>query len=348
MNPFPESCPMPIPAGQRLLLAHGEGAGLTRRLLERLIWPRLSNPILDQHGDSALLPRSDQVPVISTDSFVVSPLFFPGGDIGSLAIHGTVNDLAMSGAEPKFLTLSLIAEEGLPIEILEAVLDSTAAAVKRCQVQVVAGDTKVVPRGAVDQLFINTTGLGYRPRSVDWGWHRIQPGDQILVSGTMGDHGLAILSAREQFQFDSPIQSDSAPLHELVQSLLVSDLDIHLLRDPTRGGVAAVLHEIVEATKLAIRIEEKQLPVQPEVRGACEILGLDPIYIANEGKLILVVSARDGDRALRCLHDHPLGHKAAMIGRVEEQAMPTVWVEGIMGASRVLDEPSGAPLPRIC
>lgn len=342
------TCPLPHTNNDCFLLAHGEGAGLTRKFLDQYLRPLLDNRYLMQRGDAAVLAQEDHLPVISTDSYVVSPLFFPGGDIGCLAVHGTVNDLAVTGATPKYLTLSLMIEEGLPLATMERVLQSVADSAQRCRVQVVAGDTKVVPRGHLDQLFINTTGIGYRPHAIDWGMPRIQPGDHVLLSGTMGDHGLAILAAREQLHFAKPIKSDTTPLHELVNALQKHHSSIHCMRDPTRGGVAAVLHEMVEGTGFSIRIYENQLPIRPDVRGACEILGLNPIYIANEGKAIVVVAPEAADSVLSTMREHPLGRDAARIGIIESKRPPLVWIEGLMGIARVLDEPSGAPLPRIC
>jgi hydrogenase expression/formation protein HypE len=286
--------------------------------------------------------------VLTTDSSVVSPLFFPGGDIGKLAVHGGINDLAVTGAEPMYLSLALILEEGLPLEILRRVIASVAEAARACRVVVVTGDTKVVPAGAADQLFLSVTAVGRRLPEANLGADRIRVGDRILISGTLGDHGLAILTAREQLQLDPPLQSDSAPLHDLIRSLLQCGAEVHWMRDPTRGGLSAALHEVCEASGLSVVLEETALPLRPAVRGACEILGLDPLYIANEGKLVGIVAESSAERALECLRGHPQGRDAALVGAVVEQKRAQVLVRGPLGALRILDEPTGAPLPRIC
>jgi hydrogenase expression/formation protein HypE len=278
----------------------------------------------------------------------VTPLFFPGGDIGRLAVFGAVNDLAVSGAEPLFLSLGLIVEEGLPISTLRQVMSSVREAANKCEVQIVAGDTKVVPRGAADQLFLHVAGLGRLRTAVDLGPHLVQPGDCILISGTLGDHGIAILTAREGFDFEGEILSDSASVFELVTGLLENEIDVRWMRDPTRGGVAATLHELVESAQITIEIDEPLLPITPVVRGACEVLGLDPLHVANEGKVVAVVSAADADRAIEIWRRMPNGACAAMIGRVFDVGRPEVLVRSALGVVRVLDEPAGAPLPRIC
>ena len=339
---------MPLPEGDCVLLAHGEGARLTRRLIRELLLPALDNRWLRPLADAAVLPAVAGELVLTTDSSVVSPLFFPGGDIGKLAVHSGINDLAVTGAEPMYLSLALILEEGLPLTILRRVIASLAEAARACGVCVVTGDTKVVPRGAVDQLFLNVTAVGRRHPGANLGAERIRPGDRVLVSGTLGDHGLAILAAREQLDLEPPLQSDTAPLWELVRSLLESGVEVHWMRDPTRGGLSAVLHEVCEATGLSIVLEESTLPLQPAVRGACELLGLDPLYVANEGKLTALVSPADAERALACLREQPLGRDAAVVGEVVARQAAAVLVRGPLGTLRILDEPSGAPLPRIC
>lgn len=344
----PVSCPNPHPAGERILLAHGEGARLTRKLVRVVLLEAFDNEFLRPLSDGAILPAIDGRLVISTDGYVVSPLFFPGGDIGSLAVHGTVNDLAVSGAEPLYLSLGLIIEEGLPLEQLARVVASIREAARQCGVLVVTGDTKVVPRGAADGLFITTTGVGRLRPNTDIGPHRVRPGDRVLVSGTLGDHGIAILSAREGLDLGPTLQSDTAPLHEMVASLLNAGLDVHFLRDPTRGGVSAVLHELSEASGFSLVLDEQAIPLSDPVRGACEILGLDPLYVANEGKLLLVTAADDAQRALATLRQHPRGQRAAIFGEVSALAPAQVLVRSPLGSLRVLDEPSGAPLPRIC
>ncbi len=343
------SCPLPYPTADRALLAHGEGAGLSRRLIREVLLEAFDNEFLRPLADGALLPAFDGRVVMSTDSYVVSPLFFPGGDLGKLAVHGTVNDLAVCGAEPLYLSLGLIVEEGLPLDTLRRVVWSVRDAARSCGVQVVTGDTKVVPRGAADGLFANTTGLGRMRPGLDLGAHRVRPGDRVLVSGTIGDHGIAVLATREGLELGDGLCSDTAPLHDLVAALLRSGADVRFLRDPTRGGVSAVLHELAEAAGVEVVLEELALPVSGAVRGACELLGLDALYVANEGKLLAVVGPQDSERALACLREHESGRQAALIGEVVSVGgQGRVLVRGPLGALRVLDEPSGAPLPRIC
>jgi hydrogenase expression/formation protein HypE len=345
---LPGACPLPHLAGDRILLAHGEGARLTRRLIREILLEAFDNEFLRPLSDAALLPPSVGRLVMTTDGYVVSPLFFPGGDIGKLAVYGTVNDLAVCGAEPLYLSLGFIIEEGLPLEVLRQVVCSIRDAARLCSVAVVTGDTKVVPRGAADGLFVHTTGIGRMRPGIDLGPHRVQPGDRVLVSGTVGDHGIAILSAREGLELGPILHSDTAPLHELVRSLFDSAIDVHFLRDPTRGGVSAVLHELGDATGLSVVLDEPSVPLAEPVRGACELLGLDPLYVANEGKLVVIVAPQDAERALVCLRQHACGREAAIIGEIASMTPPQVLVRAPLGALRVLDEPTGAPLPRIC
>jgi hydrogenase expression/formation protein HypE len=335
-------------AGDRILLAHGEGARLTRRLIRDVLLDAFDNDFLRPMADSAVLPRIDGQVVMTTDSYVVSPLFFPGGDIGKLAVNGTINDLAVSGAEPLYVSLGLIIEEGLPLETFKRLVQSIGDTARACRVQVVTGDTKVVPRGAADGLFVNTTGIGRLRTGVDLGAHRVRPGDRVLISGTIGDHGVAILSARERLEFEASLQSDTAPLHDLVESLLDTEIGIHFMRDPTRGGVSAAMHELTDAAGVSVVLNEQCIPLSEPVRGACEILGLDPLYVANEGKLMAIVAQESAERALGCLRRHPLGKASAIVGEITANSPPQVLVRGPLGGLRVLDEPSGAPLPRIC
>ncbi len=346
-TPFMPTCPTPLPVGAQIMLAHGEGARLTRRLIREELLPVLGNDLLGPLADSATLPACDGTLLMTTDSSVVSPLFFPGGDIGTLAVHSAVNDLAVCGAVPLYLSLAFILEEGFDVGLLRRILCCIAAAANTCGVRVVTGDTKVVPRGAADGIFINTTGLGRLRAGVDLGPHRVRPGDQILVSGTLGDHGLTVLAARNRLDFKG-LASDTAPLHDLVAHLLDCGADVHFLRDPTRGGAAGVLYELLEHGPWDIRLDESALPLSDAGRGACELLGLDPWFIANEGKLIAVVAEADTERALAAMKKHPLGKQAIRVGEVREGGMRQVVVQGILGAERVLDEPTGAPLPRIC
>jgi len=345
---FSLSCPAPLHDAERILLAHGEGARLTRRLIRQELLTAFANPFLEQLADGATLPDLGGRIVMTTDSSVVSPLFFPGGDIGALAIHGAINDLAVCGAVPMYLSIALILEEGLPLDVFRRVIRSMKEASQICGVQIVTGDTKVVPRGNADQIFISTTGIGRLRPGANLGVHRVQPGDKIIVSGTLGDHGLAILAAREGLDMGEGLCSDTAPVHDLVANLLASNADVHFLRDPTRGGVAAVLQELVEQTGLAIRIDEARIPISAAARGACELLGLDPLHIANEGKIVAVVADVGAEAALAALKLHPLGRRSMVIGEVGADASPAVVLVNRYGQLRVVDEPSGAPLPRIC
>ena len=346
-TPF-DSCPAPLRDTSRILLGHGSGGGLSAQLLERVFLPALGNPILDRMEDQAVLDVSAGRIAFTTDSFVVTPLFFPGGDIGSLSVHGTVNDLAMSGARPVHLAAAFILEEGLEMDELQRVVASMARAAHAAGVAVVAGDTKVVGRGSADRMFITTTGLGFVPAGVELGAHRVRPGDAVLISGTLGDHGVAIMAARQDLGLEGALASDSAPLHGLVAALLAACPSVHALRDPTRGGLAATLHEIATRARAGIVLEEKALPVRDDVRGACEILGLDPVHVANEGKLVAFVPEADADAALCALRAHPLGRDAARIGAVTAEHEGRVVVRTTIGGRRVLERSWGELLPRIC
>jgi hydrogenase expression/formation protein HypE len=308
----------------------------------------LDNDFLRVAGDAALLPALGGPIAMTTDSFVVSPLFFPGGDIGSLAVFGTVNDLAMAGARPRWISLALIVEEGLEFSVLERVLASVASAARRVGVLVVAGDTKVVPRGAADQLFINTSGVGEVVATPPPGPQGLEVGDELIVTGPIGRHGMAVMAAREGIDFHPLPQSDSAPLIEAVAALQSAQLPIRALRDATRGGLGAVLHEWAEACGKTLAVQEPLLPVLPEVRGACELLGLDPIHVANEGTMVVAVPAGQSERALEILRGVAETAQAAVIGRVERPGLAAVVVERGTSQKIPLDEPTGAPLPRIC
>ena len=342
------TCPAPLADASRILLGHGSGGGLSAQLLERVFLPALGNPILDRLEDQAILEVEAGRLAFTTDSFVVTPLFFPGGDIGSLAVHGTVNDLAMSGARPVYLSAAFILEEGLAMEELQRAVASMAAAAREAGVTVVAGDTKVVGRGSADRMFITTTGLGVVPAGVNLGADRVRDGDAVIVSGTLGDHGVAIMAARQDLGLEGDLVSDSASLHGLVASLLAACPSVHALRDPTRGGLAATLHEIAARAGTGIEIEETALPVRDDVRGACEILGLDPVHVANEGKLVAFVPEADAAAALRALRGHPLGAGAARIGAVTSDHAGRVVVRTTIGGRRVLERSWGELLPRIC
>lgn len=330
-----------------MLLAHGEGARLTRNLIRDILLEAFDNEFLRPLADGAVLPPCEGRLVVTTDGFVVSPLFFPGGDIGSLAVHGTINDLAVSGAIPTYITLGLIVEEGLLLTTLRRVVQSIGEAARACGVSVVTGDTKVVPHGAADGLFVHTTGIGRLRPGIDWGTHRVRPGDRILVNGSIGEHGMAILAAREHFDLGVTLVSDTAPLHELVEAICATSLDVHFVRDATRGGVSAVLHELVRSADVSVVLDESALPVSDPVRGACEILGLDPLHVACEGRLVAVVAGECAERAVAAMQSHRLGTGTALIGEVVGGDIGVV-VRGILGVHRSLDEPTGAPLPRIC
>ena len=319
-------------------------------LIREVFAPPLDNPYLRQMADSAVV-GSTAVPrqlAISTDSFVVRPLFFPGGDIGSLAIHGTVNDVAMSGARPLWLTAGFILEEGLEMAVLERVVHSMAEAAHAAGVQVVAGDTKVVERGHGDSIYINTAGVGIVMEGIEVGPDRAQGGDVVLLSGTVGDHGIAVLSRREGLEFETELVSDSAALNGLVETLLAAAPNTHCLRDPTRGGLAAALNELAETSKVGVEIEEAAVPVRPAVAAACEMLGFDPLTVANEGKLIAFVPPEEAEVALEALQAHPLGQEAARIGVVTKEHPGMVLARTPIGGRRIVDMPLGELLPRIC
>jgi len=336
------------PGDTIILMSHGGGGRRTQQLLHDHILAPLDNPILRQMDDAACLDLAGAELAITTDSYVVRPLFFPGGDIGRLAVSGTVNDLAMQGAEPRYLTLGLILEEGLLLSDLDRIMQSLAATAAEAGVQVVAGDTKVVERGAGSGLFINTAGLGLRRPGVNTHIANARPGDVILITGTIGDHGIAVLSQREGLSFQTTLVSDVAPLQGLIAALLAAVPGIHALRDPTRGGVAAALNDIASAAQVAIRIEEAALPLRPEVRGACGLLGIDPLGVANEGKALVICAAADEARALGTLRAHPLGRKACRIGTVLSAPAGRVLLHTGIGGERLLGMPLGDDLPRIC
>lgn len=342
------SCPIPEAAGERVTLAHGEGGRLTRKLIAEHLLPALGNQILSSLGDAAALPNVVGPLAFTTDSFVVSPLFFPGGDIGTLAVYGTVNDLAVSGARPRWISLSLIIEEGLPFAALDRILQSIAMAAQVAQVEVVTGDTKVVPQGAVDKLFINTAGIGEIVAPAPPGPSSLEAGDELIVTGPLGRHGIAILASRENLGFEPPPHSDCAPLTPAVSILREAQYPIRAMRDATRGGVAAVLHEWAAQVPVTMQIDETLLPITAEVRGVCELLGLDPLHIANEGVMVIAVPTGWGQRAVSLLHTLEVAAQAAVIGQVIPQRIAPVVVRRALGKDQPLDEPSGSPLPRIC
>ena len=341
-------CPAPLAAGDLVLLGHGSGGKLSADLIRNLFLPLFGNPTLDRLEDQAVLPVGGVRLAFTTDSFVVKPLFFPGGDIGSLAVHGTVNDLAMGGAMPLALSAAFIIEEGLPMETLARIAESMARAAREAGVEIVTGDTKVVERGKGDGVFINTTGIGLVRGGVELSASAARPGDVVLVSGYLGDHGIAIMAQREGLEFDCPVASDSAALHTLVAAMLDASTGIRALRDPTRGGLASTLNEIAGQSRAGIALDERAIPVREAVRGACELLGLDPLYVANEGKLVAIVAPEAAGAVLAAMREHPLGRDAARIGTVTQSNAGLVTLRTLLGVTRVVDMLSGDQLPRIC
>ena len=338
-------------------LAHGAGGKMMNDLIREVLAPPLDNDLLRQMADATVVqpgtwnlePQTSNLRLaISTDSFTVRPLFFPGGDIGSLAVHGTVNDVSMAGARPLWLTAAFILEEGLEMEVLERVVRSMAEAARSAGVLIVAGDTKVVERGHGDGIYINTTGIGVVMEGVEVGPDRARPGDVVLISGTVGDHGIAVLSQREGLTFETELVSDSAPLNGLVEALLEAAPHTHCLRDPTRGGVAAALNELAGTSGVGIEIDESAVPIRPAVVAACEMLGFDPLTVANEGKLVAIVPPEEAEAALEAMRAHPLGRDAARIGTVTEEHPGLVLARTSIGGRRIVDMPLGELLPRIC
>jgi hydrogenase expression/formation protein HypE len=327
---------------------HGAGGRASQDLVASTFMPALANPILTQLNDSALLEFQGVRLAMSTDSYVVDPIFFPGGDIGSLAVHGTVNDLAMRGAQPIYLSAGFILEEGLQLPDLERLVSSMAKAAREAGVQVVAADTKVVEKGKADRIFINTAGVGTIPPDVDVAGQNAKPEDVILINGPMGDHGIAVLSTREGLSFQTAIESDSAPLNGLVAAMLETSNKVHVLRDPTRGGVATALNEVAKQSGVGIRLEESSLPVRTEVSAACEMLGLDPLYVANEGKVLVLVAPEDAELVLNTMRQHPLGQEACIIGEAVSEHPGRVVLQTGIGGRRIVDMLSGEQLPRIC
>ncbi|MBU0499015.1 MAG: hydrogenase expression/formation protein HypE [Gammaproteobacteria bacterium] len=337
-----------ISRNSRVDMTHGGGGRAMAQLIEALFVKHFDNELLRQGNDQAAFEVTAGRLVISTDGHVISPLFFPGGDIGSLAVHGTINDVAMAGAWPLYLAAGFILEEGFPLADLERIVASMARASRAAGVPVVTGDTKVVERGKGDGVFITTTGIGRVPEGVNISGDRARPGDRILLSGTLGDHGVAIMSSRENLQFETSIQSDAAALHTLVADMVAAATDIHCLRDPTRGGLAATLNELARQSGVGMRLNETAIPVRPEVNAACELLGLDPLYVANEGKLVCICPAGEAEAVLRAMQGHPLGREAALIGEVAEDIHGLVQMETRFGGHRVVDWIAGEQLPRIC
>ncbi len=342
-------CPIPLAHDEQVVLGHGSGGKMTQDLIARFFFPPFDNPVLRAADDAGVVqPGPGTRFAVSTDSHVVSPLFFPGGDIGRLAVCGTVNDVAMMGAVPLYLSAGFILEEGLPLATLAHLVESMRAAAQEAGVQIVAGDTKVVERGKADGVYINTTGIGSIRFGLEIGGARAQPGDAVILSGPIGDHGIAVLSARGELGFAADVQSDIAPLNHLVSGILRASDQVHVLRDPTRGGVATTLNEIARQSQVGILIYEDRIPTHPEVAAACEMLGFDPLYIANEGKVIVIVAREDADRVLRVMHETRYGEQAVTIGEVSAEPRRRVLMKTRIGSTRVVDVLMGEMLPRIC
>lgn len=348
VSPVTLACPAPLVAHDRVQLGHGSGGKMSAALLRQRFLPALANAALVRLGDGSIVNVAGVDVVVSTDTFVVSPLEFPGGDIGSLAVHGTLNDVAMMGARPVCLTAGFVLEEGFPLDILDRIVRSMADAASLAGVPIVAGDTKVVERGKADGLYINTTGIGAADAQFRPAPDRARAGDVVIVSGAIGRHGMAIMAAREGLAFETTITSDSACLVGLVERLRAARVDVHVLRDPTRGGVASALNEIAAASGVGVEIDEMVLPVPDDVRAACEVLGLDPLYVANEGVLLAFVPAGDAERALAALRSHALGEGALQIGRVIAEHTGMVALRTSLGGTRIVDLLPGDQLPRIC
>ena len=342
------SCPLPKMDFNTIQLAHGAGGKLSSDLIEKMFLPRFGNKTLDKLEDQAILENVGKRLAFTTDSFVVDPIFFPGGDIGDLAINGTINDIAMSGAKPLYLSVGFILEEGLSLEILHKIALSMEFAAKQAGVQIVTGDTKVVNKGSCDKLFINTSGIGAVPDGVNISAANIKPGDKIIISGTVADHGMAVMTTREDLSFKSQVKSDTTALNGLVDDMLNVSKDIRAMRDPTRGGVATTLNEFAHKSNVGIQLYTNSVPVKPEVKGACEVLGIDPLYVANEGKLIAVVPNGTADKMLEVMKSHKLGKDSQIIGEVVEKNPGIVVQSTGLGANRIVDMPIGEQLPRIC
>ena len=345
---FNLACPIPIQNYPNVLMAHGGGGKLMHQLIGKLFLPVFRNSLLESQHDASVFEIDGRRLALTTDSYVVRPLFFPGGDLGSLAVHGTVNDLAMAGARPLYLSAAFIIEEGLPMETLWKIVCSMQQAAQNCGVQVITGDTKVVDKGKGDGLFVNTTGVGVLEHALTIAPQRVQPGDAILVNGDVGRHGMAIMAVREGLEFESAIESDSAPVVEPALALLRAGIDVHCLRDLTRGGLTSVLNEIAEAANLTLQIAERAVPVREDVRAACEILGLEPFHVACEGRFAAFVPEAQAERALQILHEHQKDAAACRIGNVTDQRSSRVLLKSAIGAVRVLDMATGEQLPRIC
>ncbi len=342
------SCPLPKMDYETIQLAHGAGGKLSLELIEKIFLPWFGNETLDKMEDQAILNIPESRIAFTTDSFVVDPIFFPGGNIGELAINGTINDVAMSGAKPLYISVGFILEEGLSLEILHKIVRSMEFSAKKAGVQIVTGDTKVVNKGSCDKIFINTSGIGTVPEGVNISAANIKPGDKVIISGTVADHGMAVMTTREDLSFKSQVKSDTAALNGLVEDMLSVSKNIHAMRDPTRGGVATTLNEFARQSKVGIQLYYNSVPVKPEVKGACEVLGIDPLYVANEGKLIAIVPDNVADEILKIMQLNILGKDSCIIGEVTENNPGIVVQQTGLGANRIVDMPIGEQLPRIC
>ncbi|MBL7995161.1 hydrogenase expression/formation protein HypE [bacterium] len=342
------SCPIPISEYEKVLLAHGGGGTLSHQLIQKMFFSQFDSPLLHAEHDGAVFEAGGNRFAFSTDSYVVQPIFFPGGDIGDLAVNGTVNDLAMCGAKPLYISAGFILEEGFPMEDLWKVVLSMKRAAEKADVQIVTGDTKVVDKGKGDKIFINTSGIGTIEKGINISPLNAKVGDAILLNGRIADHGIAIMSAREGLTFETTVESDTAALNGLVEAMFSVTKNIHVLRDPTRGGIASALNEIAMTADIGIYIEEDKIPITEDVKGACEILGLDPLYIANEGKLLAFVAQEDAEKVLNSVRAHPLGKNAQIIGKVVSEHPKNVVMKTSIGSLRIVDMLSGEQLPRIC
>lgn len=342
------ACPLPLTNYSEIVLAHGGGGKLSHQLIEKMVLPQFDNELLAPLHDGAIFSINGARLAFSTDSYVVSPIFFPGGDIGKLAVHGTVNDLAMCGARPLYLSVGFILEEGTPMTDFWRVVQSMREAADAAGVKLVTGDTKVVDRGKADKIFVNTTGIGIVPDGVNIHPARAEAGDKIIISGPIAVHGIAIMSVREGLEFETEIASDTAPLNGLTEAMFAASKNIHVLRDPTRGGVTSALSEIAQTARVGMLLDEASIPIDEEVKGACEILGLDPLYVANEGKLLAIVPPDDAEKVLAAMRAHPLGRQSAIIGEITPDHTRFVIMKTRVGGMRVVDMLSGEQLPRIC
>lgn len=342
------ACPVPLTEYEHILLAHGGGGRLTHQLISRIFYPAFSNSFLNQDHDGSVFPIGNRRLAVSTDSFVVDPIFFPGGNIGDLAINGTVNDLACCGATPLYLTAGFIIEEGLATEDLITIVSSMQAAATQAGIQIITGDTKVVERGKCDKIFINTSGIGLVPDGIHISPQRATEGDVVICSGEIGIHGITILSARENLGFETMLKSDTRPLNKMINEVLLKVKDVHVLRDPTRGGVSGTLNEIASAAEVEIVLDEATLPIPEAVKGACELLGLDPLYIANEGVVLVIVPERSAAEVLPIMRRFPEGENAKVIGKVYKTEQALVKMKTLLGSHRIVEMLSGEQLPRIC